>query len=631
MTGQSNDLLLVAALTYARRGWPVFPIHSARDGQCSCGRPDCPSIGKHPRTLHGLKDATTDELRIQEWWSQWPDANVGIVTGTRSGLVVLDIDRRNGGDDSLADLERAHGSLPKTIQSLTGGGGQHYFFEHPGGSIKSRPIAEGVDIKADGGYVVAPPSGHISGRTYEWEGSSHPDDTPLAELPLWLQALLALLTKGHAEKSVPPILTKIPEGSRNTTLASLAGTMRRRGMTPEAVEAVLLHENAQRCYPPLSEHEVKSIAASIAQYPSQTEAKVDSRLGPVPDRVNRAIQHPKGFRFTELKALLVEPEEDRPWLVDGLLPMAGFSIVGAKPKVGKSTLARNLALTIARGETFMDRKTAQGPVVYLALEEKRSEVQRHFQRMEALEEPVFVHVGAAPEEAVNELKLAIAQHKPVLAIIDPLLKLVRVTNANDYAEVCRVLEPLIELARISGCHLLCVHHLGKGERTGADALLGSTALFAAVDTLLVMHRHEHIRTITTDQRYGENLPETVVAFDTEKGMVSLGGNLAQVQIEACAREVLRAIENEERTETQIRETVKGNQTTVGKAIRYLVDSGQLQRNGGGRKNDPYRYCLPRGADQSPGSTNGGFARLARGVNRANQESTNEQLPLPLGM
>lgn len=171
--------------------------------------------------------------------------------------------------------------------------------------------------------------------------------------------------------------------------------------------------------------------------------------------------------------------------------------------------------------------------------------------------------------------------------------------------------------------------MGKGERSGADALLGSTALFAAVDTLLLMQRHDQIRTIATNQRYGEDLPETVVAFDAEQGRVSLGGPLAQVQIETCARDVLRAIGNEDRTEPQIKEIVKGNQTTIARAIRYLVDSGQLQRNGGGRKNDPYRYCLPGSADKAPGSTNGGIARLAIGVNRANQESTNDQLPMRL--
>src|SRR5690349_20015718 len=157
---------LEAALAYARRGWPVFPLHSAREGHCSCGRAVCPSIGKHPRTAHGLKDATIDEAQIRNWWAVSPNANVGIVTGAQSGLVVLDIDPRNGGEESLADLERQHGVLPQTIESLTGGGGQHFFFQHPGGSIKSKPIAEGVDVKADGGYVVAPPSSHRSGEPY---------------------------------------------------------------------------------------------------------------------------------------------------------------------------------------------------------------------------------------------------------------------------------------------------------------------------------------------------------------------------------------------------------------------------------------------------------------------------------
>jgi bifunctional DNA primase/polymerase-like protein/AAA domain-containing protein/primase-like protein len=625
MNDQDNTLF-TAALSYAQRDWPVLPLHFVQEGRCSCGRVECGSTGKHPRTPQGVKDATTDQETIRRWWMDFPEANIGIATGWKSGLVVLDVDPRHDGDDSLSQLERKYGELSHTVEVLTGGGGRHIYFRHPGGPIKSKAIAPGLDIKADGGYVVGPPSEHISGRTYEWESSSHPEDTPIAQLPPWL---LAMLTKVSAEKSAIPALAKIPEGTRNTTLASLAGTMRRKGMTAKAIEAALVQENAQRCNPPLSEHEVKSIAASIAQYHSQSDAQINSRLQLLPDRTNRAIQHPKGFRFTELKALLMEPEEDRPWLVEGLFPMAGFSIVTAKPKVGKSTLARNLALAIARGEKFMNRNTVRGAVVYLALEEKRPEVQRHFQRMGAQEEPVFVHVGAAPEEAVNELALAIVQHKPVLAIIDPLLKLVRVTNANDYAEMSKVLEPLIELARTSGCHLLCVHHSGKGERSGADALLGSTALFAAVDTLLMMQRHDHIRTIATNQRYGEDLPETVVALNTENGRVSLGGTLAQVQVETCAGEVLRVIGNEERIETHIKEAVGGNQTTVAKAIRHLVESGQLQRNGGGRKNDPYRYCLPGVGDKSSGSMNGHISQSAAGLNRENRELTNDQLPMSL--
>jgi hypothetical protein len=313
-------------------------------------------------------------------------------------------------------------------------------------------------------------------------------------------------------------------------------------------------------------------------------------------------------------------------LVEGLLPMSGISILGAKPKVGKSTFARNLALSVARGAHFVERKTVQGPVVYLALEEKRSEVQRHFQRLGGGEEAIFIHVGAAPEEAMTALADAIAKHKPVFAIIDPLLKLVRVMNVNDYAEVSHALEPLIELARTSGCHLLCVHHLGKGERSGPDALLGSTALFAAPDTLLMMQRHDLIRTLQTVQRYGEDLPETVVGFEIETGRVTLEGTLASVQLEVCMREVLRAIGDEERTEPQIKEAVGGNQTTVAKAIRQLVETKQLERDGAGRKGDPFRYRRLRCQSD---------ARLAQPcgsghqLNRENPESGNGHLPIRL--
>jgi putative DNA primase/helicase len=258
---------LEAALAYARRGWPVFPLHSVQEGCCSCGRPACESAAKHPRTLHGLKDATRDEAQIRLWWNTWPDANVGIVTGTQSGLVVVDIDPRNGGDESLAELERTHGSLPKTIESLTGGGGQHFFFQHPGGSIKSKPLAEGIDIKADGGYVVAPPSSHRSGELYRWEGAGHPEDVPPAALPGWLCAQLTRGPEYPSKPSAGASSEKIHAGQRNKTLTSLAGAMRRQG----ADEATILHtlraHNRQCCDPPLLALEVNRIAGSIAKYP----------------------------------------------------------------------------------------------------------------------------------------------------------------------------------------------------------------------------------------------------------------------------------------------------------------------------------------------------------------------------
>jgi hypothetical protein len=131
--------------------------------------------------------ASTEEVR--RWWRRWPEANVGVVSGAVSGLVVLDIDPRHGGGDSLAVLEGIHGPMPHTVESLTGGGGQHLYFRHPGTVVPCRSIAPGLDVKGDGGLVVCPPSVHVSGRVYDWEAGCAPGEVPMADLPWWLQAL----------------------------------------------------------------------------------------------------------------------------------------------------------------------------------------------------------------------------------------------------------------------------------------------------------------------------------------------------------------------------------------------------------------------------------------------------------
>lgn len=187
-----DDALFLACL-----GWPVFPVHTpiweAAGLRCSCSKGfNCAAkdLGKHPRTQHGFKDATTDPATIRKWWTKWPDANIGIRTGAESGLVVLDIDPRNGGEDSLAELEAVHGKLPETVESLTGGGGSQLFFQHPGGYIKchsyGKLLGPGIDVKADGGYVVVPGSLHKSGNRYAWEWSATPGEVALAPLPPWL-------------------------------------------------------------------------------------------------------------------------------------------------------------------------------------------------------------------------------------------------------------------------------------------------------------------------------------------------------------------------------------------------------------------------------------------------------------
>jgi hypothetical protein len=258
-----NDLLK-AALSYAKYGWPVFPVHSARDGRCSCGNTHCENVGKHPRTSHGVKDATTDRDTIRGWWRKWPNANIGVATGKPSGTVVLDSDPRHNGTASLRHLEREHHHLPKGPRVKTGGGGRHYFFERPDIPVKSKVgIASGLDIRSDGGYVVAPPSRHASGHRYRWVQGARPEDIKLPKLPKWV---LALVTEPVTEPR-KTTSEQIPEGKRNASLTSLAGAMRRHGATEDAILAALQEHNEERCDPPLSEKEVKRIASSVSKYP----------------------------------------------------------------------------------------------------------------------------------------------------------------------------------------------------------------------------------------------------------------------------------------------------------------------------------------------------------------------------
>lgn len=212
---------LTAAFSYLNRGWAVFPVHTAVEGRCSCGE-DCGSPAKHPRTRHGLVDAAKVDDAAKQWWRRWPDANVAIATGAVSGLVVLDIDGHKGGEASLSELEARYGKLPHTPRVITGGDGFHVYFAHPGLNCPNTAsrLGPGIDTRGDGGYVVAPPSTHVSGRRYEWLIF----DAPLAPLPSWMLEQLK-------EKPAPPPapagpVRRLDAGGTAYGLAALATEVR---------------------------------------------------------------------------------------------------------------------------------------------------------------------------------------------------------------------------------------------------------------------------------------------------------------------------------------------------------------------------------------------------------------------
>ena len=186
-----------AALSYAQRGWFVFPCHTVCDGGCSCRRANCGSPGKHPRIAGGLNAASADPEAISRWWTRWPSANVAIRTGAVSGLVVVDIDPDHGGVATLRELVDSHGPLTRGPVVRTGSGGWHAYFRHPGQKVRNSAgtrLGAGVDVRADGGYVIAPPSRHASGRQYRWDAT---DEPPV--LDDWL--LRRLVAPQHLERS----------------------------------------------------------------------------------------------------------------------------------------------------------------------------------------------------------------------------------------------------------------------------------------------------------------------------------------------------------------------------------------------------------------------------------------------
>ncbi|MBB6428851.1 bifunctional DNA primase/polymerase [Algisphaera agarilytica] len=188
-----NKLLRKEALAAVGRGWKVFPL--------------APRSKMPLRNSAGWKDASTCPEQVQLWWSKTPEANIGLATGEVSGVVVLDVDPQHGGNESLTALEAEHGPLPTTVETATGGGGRHLYFNHPGRRISTSisKIGDGLDVLGDRGSVVLPESIHKTGTVYEWTHS--PNTTPIADLPGWLGKLMDGPPSGSYSSPVytPPV------------------------------------------------------------------------------------------------------------------------------------------------------------------------------------------------------------------------------------------------------------------------------------------------------------------------------------------------------------------------------------------------------------------------------------------
>ena len=454
----SKDSPLEAALQYANRGFPVFPIFEVTlDGRCACGNPQCEAEGKHPRTRRGHRDATTDRARIEEWWQTYPRANIGMPTGIhidRIGgrVAVLDIDPRNGGEDSLEALMDRNGTLPETVVTLTGGGGTHHWFRHDG-VLKSRVIAPGIDLQADGKYVILPPSTHRSGRTYEFDALASMPEVAIAPLPMWI-----VVEKAVASASTAGV---IATGSRNDALFRLACAMRRFGMSASRIEEVLFAENRDRCQPPLLDDEIRKIAASAGGYaPTGT----DNPVGVVRERAASDLARDADSAPSIEYLPFIEQ--------DGYIVRGWSHLLAGYPRAGKTKLLDRCSTDwLAKGER----------VLYITEESElmwRGRLRGRASGMTNMQ--IVFGLGTSPQL----LRERAFSGDESVVVVDSLRNLLRFNDENDNSQIAREINPWIVAAREAGKTLICVHHSRKGSGEHGEAIAGGHALLGAFDIAL---------------------------------------------------------------------------------------------------------------------------------------------------
>ncbi len=598
---EHDRAILHAAFEYASFGWPVFPVHTREDGRCTCGNPVCEQVAKHPRTPHGFKDATIEHDIIRWWWTQkWPGSNIGVATGRKSGLVVLDIDPRNGGDNSLYEIEKEFGMLPDTVVSQTGGGGRHIFFKNPNHHISCRlALRPGVDLKARGGYIIAPPSRHASGKIYRWKW--YLKDIELTPLPEWLYQII-LNPQGNGQPGTSQQgAQQILQGQRNNHLASLAGSMRRVGMTTDEIESALLKVNEDRCDPALDAHEVIKIAKSVSRYTPAAVLNEQSQI--LSDALKEEVPSERNLIFRTAREIAVSTPERPPWVVPGLLARGAITEVDGKIKAaGKTTFLAHLCSAVLEGKTFLDKPTEKTRVVYLT-EQSDTTFREALARAGLLEREDFWilswhdAVGVSWPDVVKAAVEKCHEVGASVLVVDTLGQWtgIRGSGENDAGEALAAIQPL-QIA--TGIHNLAVatsRHERKSDGEVGDSGRGSSAFGGAVDIILSLRRPEgnsnpNIRVIHALSRFTET-PDALAIELTNEGYIALGSGaaVALAQAKQAILDVAPVTQEAAKKEDELLDAAKAKRTTGREALNELMEAGLIERVGAGKRGDPYRY------------------------------------------
>lgn len=463
MTTTTN---LDAALWYASVGWHVLPVQTN---------------SKLPASAHGVHDATTDAETIRGWWAQNPHYNVAIAAGEISGIVVFDIDPRNGGREGWDEwIESVGDDLDGPVQ-LTAGGGEHRLATWQPG-LRSCKLAQGVDFLSDGRYFVAFPS-EINGRTYEWEGSSDPMEG-VAVMPVptrWLGAI------GH-KKRTQPARGGLITGNRNAGLTSLAGVMRHHGMTEAEILSALTVANEERCDIPLPDSEIRQIVRSVARYEPEHDIAANMAIGAtIADTLLAPKQTEAGW-LIQADEFSSEPAPVE-WLVKGWVQANALIMVHGPSGSGKTFQVLDWVARIACGMSdWRGKRVRNGGVVYLAgeghvgLRARLAGWKHHHQvkrigNMWLSDSGCDLNTAAGYTKVIEHIRLL--PEPPCVIVVDTLHRFLA-GDENSAQDAKTMLDACAALMREFGCTVILVHHTGVSEEAQHRAR-GSSAWRGALD------------------------------------------------------------------------------------------------------------------------------------------------------
>ncbi|MFC1639216.1 bifunctional DNA primase/polymerase [Gemmatimonadota bacterium] len=497
----SCDVMKDAAIAYAK--WfqfTVLPLYTPEDGGCLCDKHNCGSPGKHP-IAESWSEASSDPAVVEHLWNDYPSANVGVLTGAKSGIAVLDVDPRNGGDESLDALLLEYGKLPDTPTVLTGGGGQHYYFMYPSGFVlRSMKLRPGLDFKADGGLVVAPPSRHVSGNEYVWEVSSHIDGGPCAPVPEWLAELTQrperdetpreAPTPDDIQKTVESVRKLCPERARDYDTALQVGMAIHAAM-PDATGFTLFKEFCQRSPEKFAEDtDWPATKWDTFNASKPRGVGVGSLVKWAREDAVPSVTTSKS-RGIIIRASNVVPEPVQ-WLWHNRIPRGKLTGIIGNPDRGKSTLLLDLAARVSTGKAMPDRAPVKaGGIVVLSAEDGAADtiVPRLIAAGADLNRVGLltgITTGNGPSELVlpehlDALRDAVTEYNAAMVIVDPLnAYLTGTVNSWRDHDVRRALRPLATFAEETHTAVVVLRHVTKAEHKKAiHAASGSIGITGA--------------------------------------------------------------------------------------------------------------------------------------------------------